>query len=492
MKLSILIPLFNERPSLHTFWTRLKQAPLSELKEITSVEIIVVNDGSTDGSDDLIIQLSEETFRFGNGIEAAVMVLHHDKNLGKGAAVRTALAQSTGDVVIVQDADLELSPQDYPKMIRPILDGHADAVFGSRFTSQTRRVMLFWHSLTNKILTLFVNVLLDLNLTDFGTGYKAMRGEFSRTLRLKSNRFGIEAELTARLAHAKARIYEVSVSYTGRTYDEGKKITLLDGLSIPLHILRFTLLDREPFIPSMRQTLRALDESSDQIYAPALQKALNFEPSRRGWQNILEIGSGTGNLTKWLVKKGRVTATDIQKEFIEDLKVRFSYFDETQARQWDATKPAWRGAKRYDTVVAFNVLEHIEDDRKALKTWASLVEENGRLIILVPHNQRLFSPIDKAVGHYRRYSRQELCQKIEETGLIVKNSFYSNFLGVFGWWVTGILLKRSDLNSGSVRLYALVKKYFGPIERIFEHFTGLSVVVVATAPIVSVHQEKAA
>ena len=192
MKLSILIPLFNERQALRTFWANLKKAPMAELPEIDAVEIVVVDDGSTDGSDLLLQQLAKEPFSFGRGLRAKVVLLHHEENLGKGAAVRTALSHSTGDTVIIQDADLELSPQDFPAMLLPILRGEADAVFGSRFSSQNRRIMLFWHSLANRILTLFANILFDLNLTDFGTGYKAMRGEFARTLRLVSNRFGIE------------------------------------------------------------------------------------------------------------------------------------------------------------------------------------------------------------------------------------------------------------------------------------------------------------
>ena len=163
-------------------------------------------------------------------------------------------------------------------------------------------------------------------------------------------------------------------------------------------------------------------------------------------------------------------------------KVRFSYFDETETRQWDASHPPWKGAKRYDIIVVFNVLEHIADDGKALQNWAGLLQPEGRLIVLVPQGPALYSPIDKAIGHYRRYSRRELCAKLEAAGLSVRESFYSNFLGIFGWWVTGILLRRSDLNAGSVRLYAWIKWAFGPLERVFENFAGLSVVAVAQAP----------
>ncbi len=489
MKLSILIPVYNERPSLRSFWEMMKRAPVRSLDGITAVQIVVVDDGSNDGTAELLRELTAQPFRFETGLKAEVDFIASEENHGKGHAVRLALEASSGDYVVIQDSDLEYTPDDYPALLEPLTRGVADAVYGSRFSGNSRRVLLFWHSLANKILNVLCNVLLDLNLTDFGSGCKAFRGDFARSLKLTSKRFGIEAELTARIAHARARLYEVSVRYIGRTYDEGKKIRLTDGLAVPFHILRFSLFDREPFRPSIRQTLTALDSSSDQIYAPALHRAFEACETEKNWPSILEIGAGTGNLTKWLVGKGKVTATDLSPEFVHTLQRRFSYFDETKARVWDASQPAWKGAGNYDYIVAFNVLEHLEDDRGALKTWTSLLGENGKLIILVPHNQKFFCPLDTAVGHYRRYSRRELIEKAEAAGLTVRKSFYFNFLGVLGWWVNGILLQRSQLNEGSVKLYALVKRFIWPIERFLEQYYGLSVVIVAE-PSVAVSTKK--
>jgi glycosyltransferase involved in cell wall biosynthesis len=161
--------------------------------------------------------------------------------MGKGAAIRTALAASTGNIVIVQDADLEYDPHDWVHLLEPILDGRADAVFGSRFTGTPRRVLYFWHSLGNKALTTLSNVLTNLNLTDMETCYKAMRGDIARSLKLTANRFGFEPEVTARLARAHARIYEVPISYAGRTYAEGKKINWRDGVAAFWHIVKYNL-----------------------------------------------------------------------------------------------------------------------------------------------------------------------------------------------------------------------------------------------------------
>ncbi len=169
------------------------------------------------------------------------VVVHHPHNRGKGAAIRTALAASHGNVVIVQDADLEYDPADWPTLLQPLVDGRADAVFGSRFLGGPHRVLYYWHSVGNALLTTFSNMLTNLNLTDMETCYKAVRGDLARSLRLTTDRFGFEPEITARLARAHARIYEVPISYSGRTYAEGKKIGWRDGVAAFWHILRFNL-----------------------------------------------------------------------------------------------------------------------------------------------------------------------------------------------------------------------------------------------------------
>ena len=225
--LSVLVPVYNERATIETILDQVRGAV--DVK----TEIIVVDDCSTDGTRDILTRLRNE-----GQIDRLVF---HEVNKGKGAAIRTALAASTGDVVIVQDADLEYDPHDWPTLLQPIIDGKADAVFGSRFLSGPHRVLYFWHSVGNKVLTTISNMFTNLNLTDMETCYKAIRGEIARSLRLTADRFGFEPEVTARLAQANARIYEVPISYSGRTYAEGKKIGWKDGVAAFWHIAKYNL-----------------------------------------------------------------------------------------------------------------------------------------------------------------------------------------------------------------------------------------------------------
>jgi glycosyltransferase involved in cell wall biosynthesis len=196
-------------------------------------EIICVDDCSTDGTRERLIELHAA------GIVHTLIL--QAQNGGKGRAIRTALEASTGDIVVVQDADLEYDPQDWTALLQPIIDGKADACFGSRFLGGPHRVLYYWHSVGNTLLTTFSNMMTNLNLTDMETCYKAMRGDLARSLRLTSERFGIEPELTARLAQRDARIYEVPISYAGRTYAEGKKINWRDGVAALWHILKYNL-----------------------------------------------------------------------------------------------------------------------------------------------------------------------------------------------------------------------------------------------------------
>ncbi len=224
--LSVLIPVYNERATIELILDQVHAVPVKK-------EIICVDDFSTDGTREML-QRMKDSGRIDK-------LIFHEINRGKGAAIRTALAASTGNVVIVQDADLEYDPADWPTLLEPILDGRADAVFGSRFLGGPHRVLYFWHSVGNLCLTTFSNMLTNLNLTDMETCYKAIRGDIARALHLTSDRFGFEPEITARLSRAKVRIFEVPISYSGRTYAEGKKIGWRDGVAAIVHILRFNL-----------------------------------------------------------------------------------------------------------------------------------------------------------------------------------------------------------------------------------------------------------
>jgi len=227
--LSVIVPAYNEAATIEALLRLVREVPLK-------VEVIAVNDASTDGTGAALDRL----------LAAGLVdrVIHHEVNRGKGAAFRTGIAAATGQVIVAQDADLEYDPRELPKLLEPIRTGQADAVFGSRFQGGPRRVLFFWHAVGNRFLTLLSNMFTNLNLSDMETCYKMVRADLLKSLPLITNRFGIEVELTARLAHAGARIWELPITYNGRTYAEGKKITWRDGVAALWYIVRFNLFAR--------------------------------------------------------------------------------------------------------------------------------------------------------------------------------------------------------------------------------------------------------
>ena len=227
MLISIIMPVYNEERYIGEIIGRV-------LKTDIEKELIIIDDFSTDGTREILNKFNRHE---------GVNIILHERNKGKGAAIRTGLREVSGDVVIIQDADLEYDPGEYHKLLEPIVDGRADAVFGSRFLGGPHRVLFFWHYIGNKVLTLLSNILSNLNLTDMETGFKAFKADVIKGMGLKSDRFGFEPEVTARLARKRYRIYETPISYSGRSYAEGKKITWKDGLAAIIHIVRFNLLD---------------------------------------------------------------------------------------------------------------------------------------------------------------------------------------------------------------------------------------------------------
>jgi glycosyltransferase involved in cell wall biosynthesis len=229
MKASVVMPVYNEKNSIEEIIRRVLATPVEK-------ELIIVDDYSTDGTRARLEEIARTS------TDKQVCVLFHDRNRGKGAALRTGFAAATGEVVIIQDADLEYDPAEYPKLIAPIAEGKADVVYGSRFAGgESHRVLYFWHSVGNRVLTLLSNMFTDLNLTDMETCYKAFRREIIQSLKLTEDRFGFEPEVTARVASLRCRVYEVGISYSGRTYEEGKKIGWKDGLRTLWCIIKHNL-----------------------------------------------------------------------------------------------------------------------------------------------------------------------------------------------------------------------------------------------------------
>jgi glycosyltransferase involved in cell wall biosynthesis len=227
MRLSVIIPVYNEVKTLRQIYDRVQSTPYEK-------EIIIIDDGSTDGTRELLKELETQN----------VKIILHEKNMGKGAAIRSGFEHATGDILLIQDADMEYDPSDYPQLLEPIFQGKADVVFGSRFLGGgAHRVLYFWHSLGNRFLTLLANMLNDLNMSDMETGYKVFTRQVQSSIQIRSNRFGFEPEFTAKVARNNFRIYEVPISYYGRGYKEGKKITWRDGIAALFWIFRYRFFD---------------------------------------------------------------------------------------------------------------------------------------------------------------------------------------------------------------------------------------------------------
>ena len=228
MKLSVIIPVYNERETIEEIIRRVEEVNVGLEKEI-----IVVDDGSQDGTSQVL-----KSLKFPN-----LKIFRHSKNMGKGAALQTGFSKAEGDIILIQDADLEYNPQDYPKLLEAILDGRADVVYGSRFLGGPHRVLFFWHYVGNKILTTLSNMFSNLNLSDMETCYKVFKKEILERIKLKSKRFGFEPEFTIKVAKMNCRIYEVPISYSGRDYSEGKKINWKDGVAAIFHLIRHKFFD---------------------------------------------------------------------------------------------------------------------------------------------------------------------------------------------------------------------------------------------------------
>jgi len=407
MKLSILVPLYNEEEAVATLLERVIAAPLPAGMER---EIIVADDGSTDAS-------VEEVERVAAAHPGVITLLRTDRNRGKGDALRRTIAQASGDFAIVQDADLEYDPREYQRILEPLLDGRADAVFGSRFmVSGERRVLYFWHSLANHLLTTMCNVFADLNLTDMETCYKAFRTPLLKSIPIRSERFGFEPEITIKLAKRQARIYETPISYNGRTYDEGKKIGLKDAFEAFWVILQSSL-SGDIYVDKDKGILDAFSS------APNFNRWMADTIRPYIGKYVLEIGAGIGNLSRILMGgRKRYVATDLDAEHLERLRARLSTRPHLETAILDAARAEdglpFRG--QMDTVVCLNVVEHIEDDLGALRNIHAALVEGGRAIILVPEGQSIYCSLDEELGHFRRYSEDQLRGRMVQAGFKVE------------------------------------------------------------------------
>jgi glycosyltransferase involved in cell wall biosynthesis len=466
MKLSIIIPAYNEINTIGEILSRVLEVDLPK-------ELIVVDDCSTDGTKEF---LEEWEARREKEPKDSVRIFYQTRNTGKGAALRFGFKEATGDIVIIQDADLEYHPQEYPKLIEPLLDGRADVVYGSRFLGTPRRVLMFRHTLGNKLLTFLSNLCTDLNLTDMETGYKVFKKEVLEHLHLKSNRFGFEPEVTAKIAKMNYRIYEVPIAYSGRDYWEGKKIKWMDGLKAIFSILRYNYFDSETedIVYLTLQRMKKLHRYNQWIFS-------KFRPyvGRR----VLEIGSGIGNITKFLLDRDLIIATDVEPKYLALLKNTFGKYKKFMIEHLDLSGAEMEGYRTYhtDSVICFNVLEHIEQDEKSVKEIFNLLEPGGRLLLLVPSHPWLYGTLDQHLGHHRRYGKKELKNKLEAAGFKVIFLQYFNRIGMLGWFLNSKILRRKRLPSFQLRVYDLLVPLL-KLEKFFPLPFGTSLLAVAEKP----------
>ena len=443
--LSVVMPCYNEAATVVEVLEHVLRSPYV-------AEVVVVDDGSSDGTLELARTVEDPRIR----------VLSQPVNMGKGAALRRGFQEVTAEFVIVQDADLEYDPDEYGEVLAPLIDGRADVVYGSRFVGKgAHRVLYYWHSVGNRFLTTTSNMLTNLNLTDMETCYKAFRREVIQSVDIQEDRFGFEPEITAKVARQGCRIFEVGISYSGRTYAEGKKIGWRDGVRAFYSIVRYSsIFERAGRRPGAHEVAPAAFDESDAELASVLD-SLRDADNYADWiydlcaphlgTEVLEIGAGHGELTERLIEGRFVTATDLSKRCVEELQARYAGMANVDVRHADIA--ALDDDRRYDSVVLINVLEHIPDDLAALQDLRALLKPGGRLIVFSPAFEGLYSDFDHKIGHHRRYRRSQLITVANRAGLEYVDARYVNSIGAFAWWLFARRLHQTPTQGWSVKLY---------------------------------------
>jgi len=465
MLLSILIPVYNERTVVERSLALVLAAPLPENMER---ELVIVDDCSTDGTSVILDRLASEDRR--------IRLIRHHINQGKGAAVRTAIQNAAGDFCLVQDADLEYDPSEYVKLMRPLLDGNADAVFGSRYlVGDQTRILPFWHSVMNKGLTLLSNMFSNLNVSDMETCYKVFRTDLLKSIPIRSNRFGFEPEITMKCAKRKLRVYEVPISYHGRTYEEGKKIGWKDGVKALGVIFYFWLVD-DLYVPS---------------YGRGLLNNLTGTPQYLSWvtriirphlgDTVLEIGAGLGNLTgRLMARKLRYVAAEADPLYLHALRNRFLRTPSVNVCQLDPSVATdyepWTG--QFDSALCINVLESVPAPEATLASIGQCLKPGGTLVVLVPRGKNLYGSLDPAMGIRRRYSAEDLFAALKQANFTVEHSDDFNKIGAISWRLYGKVLGRKAISRVSLKLFDKTVWFWRRVDRLLP-WQGLSLVVVA-------------
>ncbi len=451
--LSVIVPVYNEQYLVEASLARLEV--LGESSLLSRIRVIVVDDRSMDQTPLLLDRLAEAKNREPKG-KFEWIVLRHEKNQGKGAAIRTGLDYADTDLTVMHDADLEYHPRDLLKMVPLFIQEDADAVYGSRFLAgEYKRVLFYRHSLGNKFITFLCDLVCDLNLSDIETCYKMVRTSLLKSIPLESRNFEIEPELTIKLAKRGARIFEVPISYSGRSYLEGKKINWKDGFRALFAIAKFAASDR----------IYTADQYGSEILG-----RLNRAPRFTRWMadtlrpyvgdRVLEIGAGIGNITVNLTPRSVYWASDINPLYLEYLEKLGRSRPYLRVSYTDGAVPDSFPDQRFDTVVCLNVIEHLQDDVAALSNIRNVLDEGGVAIVLVPNSPRLYGTLDEVLGHCRRYTREQLVALAEKVGFRVEALIPFNRAGTPAWWLNARILRRSTFGLWQIKVLNLLTPVF--------------------------------
>lgn len=462
MKLSILIPVYNEEKTLRHLVDIVRSV---QVDDVDQRELILVNDGSTDDSASLVDSLAAEY--------EDIQAFHQPFNQGKGAAIARAIKEASGDIAIIQDADLEYDPNEYSKVLNPIITDKADVVFGSRFLMGERKVLYYKHAMMNSMLTILSNLCTDLYLTDMETCYKAFRLRAVKTIPLRSKRFGIEPELTAKIAKRQMRVYEVPISYNGRTYEEGKKIGWKDGVSALVTIIKYAL----------------IDDIFDESYGKKPLTEIHEVPNCKKWTisyfkkyihgKVLEVNGGVGHQLRLLrYYCEEVNVVDSNPEMLQYLKDSFSKNYLKNLYQWNLIDAPDESIPKHDTVICCNVLENIENDEKTLDYFHDLLNDQGHLILNTPHHKYYKSKIDDHLGYNRRYESSELANLLKSKGFEIVYQTDYNKISLLGWVWHHLLLKSKSYGRVNLKIFNVLI----PMIKIFDHlmpWKGFALITVA-------------
>jgi len=447
--LSVVMPVYNERPTIREILRRVRDQRVVR-------EVIVVDDASTDGTrDHLQSQIRSGAFREHG---PPVRLLLQQQNAGKGTALRAGFRHARAPYTVVQDADLEYNPDEYERLLRPLEAGQADAVYGSRFAGQEHRVLSFWHTLGNRVLTLLSNAFTNLNLTDMETCYKVFRTELIQGIPLRTSRFGFEPEITAKLADLRARIYEVPISYHGRSAVEGKKIGWHDGLRAIRRILStFLFEDLDDRLD--RRLLRMMKE------AGAYHRWLHEQLEPALGDRVVVMDAGCGHAARHMLDREAVVLTERDPDLVRDMRRRHGSLPTVRVHPWHPERedpPPLDPSP--DTVLFINGLQTCGNDERVIRRVHRMLAPGGTFAGIVAANPRLKGSLDDTLDYLRRYRRDELKNRLDTAGFdrITIGSF--NVAGRIAWSVKNRCCNNPTLTPRQIRLFEYLLPFLQKLE----------------------------